>query len=43
MCATAGTTVEGAIDDVDKISEVTKKYKLWLHVDGAYGGLFLMS
>ncbi len=41
--ATAGTTVKGAFDSIDEIEKVTKKYGLWLHVDGAWGGSVLMS
>lgn len=41
--ATAGTTVLGAFDDIDAISEVCKKYGLWLHVDGAYCGGVIFS
>ncbi|MBC3845129.1 aminotransferase class V-fold PLP-dependent enzyme [Winogradskyella echinorum] len=41
--ATAGTTVLGAFDNVDNISKVCKKYKLWLHVDGAYCGGVIFS
>lgn len=41
--ATAGTTVLGAFDPIDKIARVASKYKLWLHVDGAFGGSALLS
>jgi sulfinoalanine decarboxylase len=41
--ATAGTTVRGAFDSIDSISEVAKKYNLWLHVDGALGASLLLS
>lgn len=41
--ATAGTTVLGAFDDINKLSPICKKYKLWLHVDGAYCGAVLLS
>lgn len=41
--ATAGTTVLGAFDDIDAISEVCKKNNIWLHVDGAYCGSVLFS
>jgi len=41
--ATAGTTVLGAFDDIVAISKVCKKYKLWLHVDGAYCGGVIFS
>ncbi len=41
--ATAGTTVLGAFDDIDAISEVCKKHNLWLHVDGAYCGAVIFS
>lgn len=41
--ATAGTTVRGAYDPIDKIADVCKKHRLWLHVDGAWGGSALMS
>lgn len=43
IVATVGTTVEGAIDDVVAISKIADKYDLWLHVDAAYGGVFLAS
>lgn len=31
--ATAGTTVLGAIDDLEAIASVCKKYDIWMHVD----------
>ena len=37
MNATSGTTVFGAYDPLDKIWEVSSRYGLWLHVDGAWG------
>lgn len=40
---TAGTTVLGAFDPLDKIGEIAKKYNLWFHVDGAYCGSVLFS
>ncbi|NOQ74870.1 MAG: aminotransferase class V-fold PLP-dependent enzyme [Crocinitomix sp.] len=41
--ATAGTTVLGAFDPVDKIADITEKYNVWLHVDGAYSGSVIFS
>ena len=41
--ATAGTTVMGAFDDIEAISDVCKKHDIWLHVDGAYCGAVLFS
>jgi aromatic-L-amino-acid/L-tryptophan decarboxylase len=35
----AGTVNTGAIDDLTALSAVAKKYEMWLHIDGAYGGL----
>jgi glutamate/tyrosine decarboxylase-like PLP-dependent enzyme len=35
----AGTVNTGAIDDLDKLSIIAEKHKLWYHIDGAYGGL----
>jgi glutamate/tyrosine decarboxylase-like PLP-dependent enzyme len=34
----AGSTVMGAFDDHHKMSEIAKKYNLWHHVDGCWGG-----
>ena len=41
--ATAGTTVLGAFDPIDKIATITEKYNIWLHVDGAYCGSVIFS
>jgi glutamate/tyrosine decarboxylase-like PLP-dependent enzyme len=43
VVATAGTTNSGAVDDVIAISEVCRRHQLWLHVDGAYGGVAIFS
>ncbi|KAE8382601.1 hypothetical protein BDV26DRAFT_277957 [Aspergillus bertholletiae] len=41
--ATAGTTVLGSFDPFDEIAAICKKYNLWLHVDGSWGGSFTFS
>lgn len=43
VTATAGTTVLGAFDPIEKISKIAKKYKLRLHVDAALGWWALLS
>lgn len=43
IIASAGTTDIGAVDPLDAIADIAEKYKLWLHVDGAYGGFFLLT
>ncbi|XP_026800634.2 glutamate decarboxylase 2 [Pangasianodon hypophthalmus] len=43
VSATAGTTVYGAFDPLIAISDICKKYNIWMHVDGAWGGSMLMS
>jgi glutamate/tyrosine decarboxylase-like PLP-dependent enzyme len=41
--ATTGTTNTGAVDDVAAIADICRRYDLWLHVDGAYGGSAIFS
>ncbi len=43
VCATAGTTVLGAFDPLDALTDVCEKFGIWLHVDGAWGGPVLFS
>ncbi|HLH65399.1 MAG TPA: pyridoxal-dependent decarboxylase [Solirubrobacteraceae bacterium] len=37
VVATAGTTLTGAVDDIDALADVCERRGVWLHVDGAYG------
>lgn len=43
VSATAGTTVIGAFDPINKIADICERYGLWLHVDAAWGGGALIS
>ena len=39
VVATVGTTNVGAIDPIDAVADVCEAAGVWLHVDGAYGGI----
>lgn len=43
ICANACTTSSGLYDDLAKIGEITQRYQLWFHVDGAHGASALIS
>lgn len=39
----AGTTNTGAVDDLSALADVAARERLWLHVDAAYGGFFMLT
>ncbi len=43
VCATLGTTVRGAYDNIEKLIMLKNKHHFWLHGDGAWGGAAVMS
>jgi len=43
IVGSAGTTDVGAIDPLIEIGEIAKREGLWYHIDGAYGGFFILT
>ena len=42
VVATVGTTSTASVDSVPEIAKICREHKMWLHIDGAYGGGFAM-
>ncbi len=43
LAVNAGTTNTGAVDDLADAADLAAEEGLWLHVDGAYGGFFMLT
>ena len=43
VAATCATTLLGAYDPIDELAQICKKYNLWLHADGSFGGSLILS
>lgn len=43
ITANAGTTNTGTVDPLPQLAEIAAGENLWLHVDGAYGGMFMLT
>ena len=42
VVATVGTTSTASVDPVPEMAKICREHKMWLHIDGAYGGGFTM-
>jgi aromatic-L-amino-acid decarboxylase len=43
VVATIGTVDVGAIDDLQKISDLCQRENIWFHIDGAFGALAMLA
>jgi len=43
VVGTFGTTSSGAVDPIAKLVALCRRERLWLHVDGAYGGSLILA
>ena len=42
VVGSAGTTDLGNVDELDRLGAIAHEHGLWFHVDGAYGGFFVL-
>lgn len=43
VVATLGTTKTGSVDNLSELARISREHNLWLHADGAYGALFMLT
>ncbi len=43
VIGTAGTTDFGSFDPLETIARIANEYDIWFHVDGAYGGSYVLT
>lgn len=43
IIGTAGTTVLGSFDNIPDLVKISKKYNIWLHIDGSLGGSIIFN
>lgn len=43
IIGTAGSTQTGSVDSLEEIAKVAQEFKVWFHVDAAYGGFFMLT
>ncbi|MDP9193994.1 MAG: aminotransferase class V-fold PLP-dependent enzyme [Acidobacteriota bacterium] len=43
IAGSAGTTPTGAVDDLAAMARIAREERVWFHVDGAYGALFMLT
>lgn len=41
--AVASSTETGSVDDLARVAEICERYRVWFHVDAAWGGAYLLS
>ena len=43
VVGSVGTVNTGAVDDISALADFAEERELWFHVDGAYGGFFILT
>lgn len=43
IVGSAGTTNTGAVDPISELVDIAKANEMWLHIDAAYGGFFILT